>query len=59
VSRLTRGSFSLVADGFRLFGIVVALLLAGSERRAVHAGLTTLSLASLVGYIVLFTLRIS
>jgi hypothetical protein len=59
VSRLSRGSFAPVEEGFRMGGIAVALVLALTEKRSVHAVLTVSAVFALSAYIVLFTLQLS
>lgn len=60
VSGLTRGGFRpLGGDGFRVVAIAAAVVLAVSANRRTHAVVTLASLAALVLYIVLFTLRLA
>jgi len=58
VSRLVRGSFAWVEDGFRVAGIAAAVALARSDARNVHGVLTVLAVLAMSVYIVLFTLRL-
>jgi hypothetical protein len=60
ISSLARGGFRLLGgDGFRLLGFVAALVMVRSSSRRVHVAVTLLSLAALLTYIVLFTLRLA
>jgi len=59
VSRLVRGSFALVEDGFRLGGLIAAITLSRSDSRRLHGALTVLAILAMGLYIVLFTLRLS
>ena len=60
ISSLARGGFRLLGgDGFRLLGFVAALVMVRSSSRRVHVAVTLLSLAALLAYIVLFTLRLA
>ena len=58
VSVLARGRL-VGADGFRMAGFVLAVALASSASRRLHAIVTLLSLATLVLYILLFSLRLA
>lgn len=59
VSRLVRGPFDVIgADGFRLGGMIAAMVLAVSKRRAVHVVTTLLAFGALAVYITLYTLRL-
>jgi hypothetical protein len=59
VSRLVRGRFDPVEDGFRVAGIAAALVLISSPRRTLHVAVTWLAIAAMVAYISLFTLTLS
>lgn len=60
VSRLVRGRFDVLgADGFRLAGLVAAVFLIVSTKRAVHTVITCLAILAMAVYIALFTLRLS
>lgn len=59
VSALVRGHVQVFrGDGFRLVAIAAALLLTFSGNRRIHAAVTIASLAALVTFIVLFSLRL-
>jgi hypothetical protein len=60
VSTLVReGGDALVGNGFRIAGMLGAVVLARSARRRTHVVVTLLSLIALIAYIVLFTLRLA
>lgn len=58
VSLLVRGYYRMGADSFRVIAVAAAVLMASTPNRRVHAGVTLASLAALVIYIVMFSLRL-
>lgn len=59
VSTISRNGLQVMGgDGFRLAGLVAAVVLVRSGSRRVHAAVTVLSLLALVAYILRFTLRL-
>lgn len=59
VSTVVRGHLLVGANGFRIAALAAAVALAWSDDRRLHAGVTIASLAALIAYIVLFSLRLS
>lgn len=59
VSALVRGGVQVLGgDGFRIVALAAAVLMAWSPSRLLHAIVTIASLATLVVYIVIFSLRL-
>lgn len=59
VSGLVRGQWLYGANAFRFAALAAAIALAWSADRRLHASVTLASLAALIAYIVLFSLRLS
>lgn len=58
ISVLVRGRV-IGADGFRLVALVAAIAMASSPNRRLHAGVTVASIATLIAYIVMYSLRLA
>ena len=60
VSTVSRDGLHLLGgDGFRVAGLLAALLLMRSPSRRIHAIVTILSVSALITYILLYTLRLA